>query len=350
MSICKHLSWVQLAGEREISIQDDGRLPRILRDLVNPKEQWPTLLFFVGRKAKNTALRELFPYNNIKKDRHVGLANLRLETTSVNSDHPILFADSEVAYKVPPHIQPTTCHETFTYNVQWKAPPDVTYADIVHARLFFLFTDVICIFADDFPTLDAVVSRLKTWAAAGTAASSPMKLRPKVVIVVREDEASATFNVLQAQDLRFNLHQQDLIETFSSISVLYLADVQISPLARHRRLKEVLLRSADEVRQMRQSSHCLYSALHLSRFVHEAVKHIAGGMRLPFQLIHVSRQENQVQQEYSEHLLRFMRLCIQHHIPDQDVTSYIASSMLMDAFPPGMHRIASPPSGDHLPC
>ena len=337
MSACKHLTWVQLAGEREIFIQDEGRLRRLLCDLENPKGQRPTLLFFIGGKAKTTALRELFPYNNIRRGRHDGLANLRLESTSVKSDHPILFADSEVAFTVPSTVHYTTCHESFKYKLQWiDPPPDFTCADLIHARLFFLFTDIICMFADDFPTLAAVVARLKAWAAAGAAASFPA-LRPRVIIVVREDEASATFNVLQAQDLRFNLHQQDLIQYFSSILVLYLAGAEISPLARYRRLKEVLLRHADEIRQIRRDSHCLFSAVHLSRFMHEAVRHVAHSVQLTFPFIKISRQKNEVRQDYRDHILRFLRLGVQHRIPDRDITSYIASSMLMDAYPPGMH-------------
>ena len=117
MSTCKHLTWVQLAGEREISIQDKGRLRRLLCDLKNPKEQRPTLLFFIDGKAKNNTLQELFPYNNIRRGRHNGLANLHLKSTSVKSNHPILFADSEFVYTVPSAVHYTTCHKTFKYNI-----------------------------------------------------------------------------------------------------------------------------------------------------------------------------------------------------------------------------------------
>ena len=223
------------------------------------------------------------------------------------------------------------------YQIVWQAPSGLTYSDLIYARLFFLFTDVICIFADDFANLDDVIQRLKSWAAAGKAASSPETIRPKVVLVVRGDEASATFNVLQAQDLRFNLHQQDLINAFSSIAILYLADEQISPLARHRRLKEVLLQHADEVRQVRRNKYCQFSALHLNRFLREATKHLAETIDVPFHLVHVSRLYNEVPQDYPSHLLRFLRLGIKYDIPDTDTASFIASSILMDSYPPGMH-------------
>lgn len=292
----------------------------------------------MSRKAKNVALRKLFPYNNIKKGRQNELANIRIDTTSLKSEYPILFADSDVAFKIPIKTRDTTYHERFTYRLQWQHPPKLSYSDIIHTRLFFLFTDVICIFADNFANLDDVIKRLKSWAAAGTVSSSPSTVRPKVVIVIRGDEISATFNILQAQNLRFNLHQQDLIEYFSSIIVLYLADEQISPLARHRRLKEVILRHVNEVRQLCQNAQSLYSAAHLARFICEAIQHLSCSRTSPFNFIHVSRRNNEVQQDYYAHILRFLRLDAQHSLSNQDLTSYIASSMVMNAFPPAIHR------------
>jgi len=154
--------------------------------------------------------------------------------------------------------------------------------------------------------------------------------------VVKDDDASSTYNILKAQDWRFSLHQQDLMDFFSSITLLRLADVQISPLARHRRLKEVLLRHADEMRQLRQSARCLYSAVHLRRFFGEAIRHIAEHPQLPFNFLHVSRRQNLVTADYCEHLTTFMKIS-KEVVSPQDTLSIIASSMLMDAYPPGMH-------------
>jgi len=345
MASCDHLAWVHFSSEGDNFIHDDGRLQRILPDLVDPKQQWPSLLFFVGTKTKNVALRELFPYNNIRKARLEGLANLRLDTASVNSDYPLLFADSDASFRPPSQVQESPCHERTVYPLRWQTPSETPYADIIHARLFFLFADVICLFADDFALLEHVVGRLKSWARAGGNGGTPVAAHPKVVIVMRGDEASSTFNVLEAQDLRFKLHQQDLVGFFSSITVLYLADEQVSPLARYRRLKEVLLRHADEQRQWRQNTHSLYSALHLNRFMQEAVKHISQTVEAPFNFLHISRLHNPIRRDYCDHIARFLRLSSQHSVPDAEVTSFVASSMLMDAYPPGMHsQERSPPT------
>ena len=47
-----------------------------------------------GRKTKKLALRDLSPWNNIKRSRREGLVTLRADTLSLHSDFPI-FAESD---------------------------------------------------------------------------------------------------------------------------------------------------------------------------------------------------------------------------------------------------------------
>ena len=114
--------------------------------------------------------------------------------------------------------------------------------DILHSRLFCLFADVLCIFAEDFINLESVVDRLRTWAAADSGSSLFMQTRLRVVIVKRGDETSSspTYDLLEMEDYQFSLQQKVLRNFYSSITVLHLADEQISPLARFRRLHELL--------------------------------------------------------------------------------------------------------------
>lgn len=83
------------------------------------------------------------------------------------------------------------------------------------------------------------MDRLRTWAIAGGGSNLP---QPSFVIVKRGGEASAspTHDLLEMQDILCNLDQKVLKSFYSSIKVLHLAGEQISPLARFRRLKELL--------------------------------------------------------------------------------------------------------------
>ena len=55
---------------------------------------------------------------------------------------------------------------------------------------------MICIFAEDFVSLNSVVERLKAWAAIRCSTHLTHQIRPRVIIVVKGDDASPTYNLL----------------------------------------------------------------------------------------------------------------------------------------------------------
>ena len=60
----KHTGWLDFTSTEEPILWDTGWLSRILLELADPINQRPSLLLFISHKAKDNALRELFPYNN----------------------------------------------------------------------------------------------------------------------------------------------------------------------------------------------------------------------------------------------------------------------------------------------
>jgi len=95
MANCEHIAWLQSVDHKESQLRDGGRMKRVLEEMPRPSEQRPSIVFFIGQKAKNTALYELFPFNNVRRGRGDGFANLRLDNATINSDQPIWFADSD---------------------------------------------------------------------------------------------------------------------------------------------------------------------------------------------------------------------------------------------------------------
>jgi len=303
-------------------------------------QQRPSLLLFVGRKTKDVALRELFSWNNLKRSQRNGVATLTAETLSIQSDFPILFAESDpVIESIPQVTTSALCHETSPYPANWALSGSQNIYDIVHARLFCLFIDVLCIFADDFRDFEEVVSRLQAWAALGRATKQVDSARPKVIIVKQGTGPgpSSTYDLLQSESLHHDLSQLECREFFSSITVIYLADEQISTLARHRRLKELIQRQTEEIRHLKQSVGCSYSALHLSCFFTDAVKHTARTITEPFDFLLSSRRTNPVSVNFPVHLSEFLRLSTQRGLSHRMRTTFIASTILLDAYPPGMH-------------
>ena len=338
MSSCKHTSWLDCTQAPDVVLWDTSRLSRLSLELTNPARQRPSLILFVGRKSKEFALRVLFPWNNIKRSSREGLVTLRADTLSLQSDFPIFFAESD-PFTTPSHFEASACHEASPRPLQWSLSDGHSLYDLAHARLLSLFIDVLCIFADDFHSFEDVVSRIRIWAALGRASGQFHMARPKVIIVKQGagPGPSPTYDLLESEYLQYNLFQPDIVASFSSVTVLHLADEQISSLARHRPLKELIQRQTDEIRHIKQSIGCLFSALHLAWYFGEAVKHTARTAVEPFDYVASSRYANPVSTDFSEHLINFLKLGTQCNLPEDTWTSFIASVILVDAYPQGMH-------------
>ena len=312
---CPHLTWLRFSDVKDVALVDTGRLIRLISELDDPSNQWPTFLLFVGRKAKQIALKEIYPYNNVRKGVNEGIVTLRSEKTSIHTKYPIFFAESDPFTPITPRSEfHAYCHDVSSTPLQWTKSISNDLFDIVYARLFGLFIDVLNIFADDFKDFDSVIRKLTTWASLGRTSFSQEGVHLKVIIVKRGVglNSTSTFDSLTSEGMRYKLNQQSLIRFFSSITVLHLADQQISPLARHRRLKELIQRQTEEMRHLQLLNGCLYSALHLNYFFNDAVKHTAHTVQTPFGFVLSSRKENRVEFEYIRYLENFFRLHKNH--------------------------------------
>lgn len=341
MSDCHHPAWLQLSGSPQAIIQDEHQLQRIVQGLTNPASQTPSLVLFVGPREKEHILRNLFPFNNFKRNtkRYSGTINIRIDTTTLNSDHPVLFADSDPFRPCFESLNTTQCHETSSYLTSWKASSNENLYDIVHARLICLFADVVCFLCTDAWGEDSVVERLYSWVAAGPPSDVPPLLRPRIIIVVKGDDVSPTYNVLQLEDLRFHLRHEELRNHFSSVTVLRLAGERVSSLSRHRRLRELISRNLDETRYLRRSLRCLFSASHLATLFVASLRHLSITKTESFDALIASRAQNHVSQQLYDHLLTFFRTCTRYCTPRPTALSLVASSILLDAYPPRMHRM-----------
>lgn len=343
MSDCHHPAWLQLSGSPEAFIHDEDQLQRILHGLADPAGQKPSLILFVGPREKEHALRDIFPFNNFSRNtkRHSGTVNIRIDTTTSRSGYPVLFADSDPFCPSSDTLSPSHCHEISSHLTAWKATSHENLYDIVHARLLALFADVICFLCKDSWGEDKVVERLHSWVAANDPSEVPTLIRPRVIIVVKGDDASPTYNILQLEDLRFSLRHEVLRGRFSSITILRLADERVSSLSRHRRLKELIFQNLDEMRYLRRSLRYLFSASHFGSLFQAAIRHLIITKTEPFDALIASRAQNHIGRRLHVHVLTFFQACSRYGIPQATALSIIASSVLMDAYPPRMHRLSS---------
>lgn len=162
-----------------------------------------------------------------------------------------------------------------------------------------------------------------------------------MIIVLSAQSVSLTYDLLESKNLQLRLCHQgqaNVIQTFFSIAFIHLAGGQLSPLARHQRLKDALLRQSDDAHDVRFHQYSQFSATHIGGFFRLAVEHTVKTFTQPFDFIEASRKGNEVSEELADHLLNLLQLGLKSNVLYEDLASFIASAILLDSYPPGMHR------------
>ncbi|KAI4270716.1 MAG: hypothetical protein LQ337_006515 [Flavoplaca oasis] len=182
---------------------------------------------------------------------------------------------------------------------------------------------------------------LSKWISLGAASTSSESVKPRVLIITTEDTFSTTHNILEMESLRDELQQEKAAisrrSSFSSFLVLRLPPADVSQLARHRRLKEVLLEELDKHRLERVKSRVLFSGTHFQALFRIALSQFSKTIESPFDFITASRVDDPVDGSFEQHLCEFLYLGNQRYIPYTLLAPYVASCILLDAFPPKMH-------------
>ena len=340
MNSCNHTAWFYLSGRESHHLHYGTRTARVVHEMINPESQYPSMIFFIGRQSKNAALREMFPNNNMRRGKADGLVNLWLDSSTYDSDTPLLFAEADPLARVPERLGGSMCHTYTTLPLPRPLDKDQDIVQLLYARLVALFSNVVCIFAEDLGGLDGVASFLSHWIKIGEVSTLPPSVRPRVVIALREADIPVTQSVLELEELRMRLQQENeeaRAKVFSSISLVHLAGDRMSSLARHRRLMEVLLSEIGSSQIKRKELRLQFSAVHIEAFFTCAIQSLSKSINIPFDFVRSSRLYNEVEDDYRDHIMTFTSLNVENFSSYGSLTSFIASSILMDAYPPRMH-------------
>ena len=309
--------------------------------MATPAAQYPSMIFFIGQQMKETTLRKLFRHNNIPRGRGQGVASLRLDNFTSRSRYPIIFGESDLRYRPPRQRSARPCHETKTYALHWPSEWKATAFDVLHAQLFIPFTDVLCLFADDFESIEQVALRLVHWAKHAPITSSACSMRARVVIVASGSSSSVTYDILQIEALCAHLSNKSQVrfaEFFSSITLVQLAEAQASPLVYSQQLKDVILKEADASRKARIDSRSLFSAVHLQTLFDLALQHVCASPMDRFDLLQAARSRSRTPADHHVTLTTFLDLTARAALPFASFASYLGSIVLLHSYPPGMHR------------
>ncbi|TGO90888.1 hypothetical protein BPOR_0047g00110 [Botrytis porri] len=310
--------------------------------------QVPTLFVFIGNKDKTLALQDLASAPKIKctSKRINGEIHLHIDPSSSFSDRPILLADSDfsIGGRTTPRLLRGDCHDVTTTvlprprnGVASGNSLMLKTADDLHLKILSPFTDIFCFFASDFGGLHSIAQRLASWLENPQPSTLPTATHAHIVIVV--ESPALEFRILEEFfELLHNETGKDPYVHFGKIRIFTsLPQSSVLPEARHRRLKEFLMNISDEVRLARIKCNMLFSGQHFLAFLNQAGARFGSGCSVPFDFIRESRINNPVAPDLKDHLVNFLSLIKDHKQLQELAAPLIASSILLDHYPPDMH-------------
>lgn len=231
-------------------------------------------------------------------------------------------------------VTPESCHQKKLLPI--RSVPYLPH-DLLLSRLLFLFVDVICIFADDLGGLGAVEDMLLLWAHISSGSSLSTTIRPRVIVVVNKAE-SVTHDVLDEKDFIFDLYMREpsLGLAFSEIRFSRLPSDELNS-GRFLSLAADITRQLHDARFARLQKQALFSATHLCHLFQLATENFCTSALTEFNFVTAARNQNPLDGSFTSHLKEFIVLAGKSTLPYEGASSHIASSILMDAYPPGMH-------------
>lgn len=318
---------------------DPKRLDHLISELPDPDRQRPQIVACVGSAWKRRALNHFFPgHDGAHKPPLDGLADLYRDSSRSHLNHPILFADCTLDGSLQVKARVGAGQSRGQYSDAWASPPPALTHTIL-TRLIFPFSDVICIFADDFGGLTPVLASLVSWTEDIVATDIPWRARPRVCVISCAPLTKETVHEQKEFDER--IRQIKYCGHFSSVRRMRFwprtSDKSLDRALRQFVLDNELVSACVQ----RQANHVMFTATHLSWFFTRAVANVAKSPPQPFAFLATSRVLRPLPAHYPDQLAAFLRLTIEHNVPFEVIATVIASSILLDAYPPaahGMHR------------
>lgn len=237
------------------------------------------------------------------------------------------------------------CHETTRHSVQWSGISSGISLSAVgvstYTHLLSLFADTFCFFSTDLGGFRKIAIYLAAWLEQGSRSNLPRCAYPSVLIVSdkipqgpsTEKEARKAFLWMLGEETT-----RDPFEQFSDISVVALLPTgTISAEARYTPLKERLMEASSRTRTNREDARYLFSTTHFSALFGYACAHLAETIKRPFNFIEAARKHNPVALDLEAHLSTLLEQIKNPFDITEFAVPMIASSLLLDNYPPGAH-------------
>lgn len=332
-------AWLDTAqGSSGWTLTDTGRLEALVHWMSHPDTQYPALICFAGNGNRVRALRALFPRNNVTRRGPAALMRLHLSTETAETDHPVLFAECGIYNSssfADPALYRGSDQKLRQYSVSQRTSRSAADVNLhVMSQVVLPWTQILCLFVDSVSEMRELQRLLDQPLHKIHMGSHSVNVRFRILIVLTtpQDYASHELAAAVPQD-----HSRDAVApevTFVDLRDRY----ELSPMAAFEPLRGVILDKLQSVRTEQTQHRVLFSAVHLSALWKS---NLESQMRrldpAAFDCLRVARRNYPSTLGRKACLVEFLRQAQQTGCEAQDISSFVASAILMDAYPPGMH-------------
>ncbi|KYG40789.1 hypothetical protein M433DRAFT_8482 [Acidomyces richmondensis BFW] len=319
----RNQNWTQVFFDKQRSkwcLAQLQRLRTLVDSLSRPGDQRPQTVLFCGDQKRNEALSSLFP--TIWEARIGGDAggiSIHADAQTVEANAPLFLAVSN-----PMKISSGFSEDVDFESVIWHQGGENEWMglnDAIHSRLLFLFTDVVCVFADDLGGIKPAVDLVERWWAAcdGRPSQHPEGVWPTVIIFAtdhNEDRFSQPHEVVDKRAGPSSRQQT-------------LALIKTAEQCSSKTLQSFLEEAWD--RRARRGN--LFPASQLPDLFQAATKHLAGTRDIPFSFTISSYNPTKA---YLHSLIAWLKLSVPH-LGEHVALDMVGSAILFEAYPPEGH-------------
>lgn len=331
MAQCTNVDWFDLVkADNRWTLTDLGRLQCITTSLPNADQQYPSLLFFVGKHFKNMRLQEIHASNHITRRKAHGVANLLVDPDTQTSPHPLLFADcTPEAPCGSPQDLGYRCHEIHRHTVCGAPLSQAAMVSRIHVNLLFPFTHVVCIFADDLGGNRGCALYIEHWLNHRChAGDESIQAHPHLLV---------TTTCLENLDLLIQVECHASFQTvFESYQVLTV-DKEADPC--NETFQRTVKRLVSDARRLRRRQHVLLNGVDLAQVFARATEVFSEDASRPADLLassqHPARSLSPA--EVACHLQELRSTSVDV-FPEPVLAELMASALLVQGYPPGFHR------------
>ncbi|GLA56176.1 hypothetical protein AnigIFM63604_005046 [Aspergillus niger] len=330
-------SWLTL--ERDSggwAFVDYNGLRRIVSTMDRPQEKYPSVLLFVGGSTKMQALRALYPYNNIGRPNRHGLARVHL--SELPRQDPVVVIESSLLSAGKASSYQTACtrwhHIRGSHGQSFKDMRDLAYRQVLVP-----LAHIVCLFLADLKGLNSVQGiqdLLSAWKTPEAARLDKVaRLRPCLIVVLTD----CPDRLETCESIQRTLSSAAVPDLVSSISVVDLRHrSELSVVSRFLPLQQALEQQRREALTVRAKAHLLFSATHVEAIAKLSLIHAAQWPTSTLDYIKAARSNCSEGTSATQYIQLFLNLADCAGIQRRYVVTAIASALLMDAYPPGMHE------------